>query len=671
METVTSSGTTAAKKTRGKYTSKAWYCSGTQPCQRCSRRGTRCAFPNVPLPSERPEQQEAQSTLSPSVATSPNANGDSGHSVMETRMKTIESTIRTLMELIPQSSVRANHELPQLDEESGFQGDTAFQAPVNAFNVQLASLREQLTRPTSSPSSHQERDGGHTNRDSTPTVTDQGADSLKVICLGGKSLPFPAQAQYSRYLDFIFKDINASHPCLNQGDFRSRSDKLTSTRILESSDACFLATNYILFACTDILTDVSLVQNQTRLPGWQWYLAADEIMCRRKLSGRDGLDLLQFLVFEALYLTYSEKLNTAYNVSGLACRLCFQLGLHQQKLWGANCSPFSQHMRRRIFWTVYFADRRISSSCGRPYGIRDSDVDVDEPQWVDDEALHPDRPIPMPDPDKSFIAYLSCMVAWSRFAGEVWDQVFSTAAPDNNTLGEKITVLDARIMYWMDTKFREMPLLATQDLPTKRQLEQQSTVITRMNHLRLLLRRRTMVSLSYSSSDGRLCGELAMDIVKEMQARMTTTEMTSTFRLYISTALGGAVLILATLLARYLTAIDLHIYRSAYTDSYRQGISMLRELAVYLISASNILRNLRNIVSVVDLILEKEGQASQNGDFSNIMPDNMDDVFSYGFMDSDLNLIDEIPLEPYIASESIVSWDGFSARNAGSSTTWD
>ncbi|KAJ8133242.1 hypothetical protein O1611_g380 [Lasiodiplodia mahajangana] len=670
MDAAPSSG---VKKTRGKYTSKA--------CVRAL---------NLVRDVHGAARQETPSALSPNLATSPGTGGNIDRSAIEARMKNMESMIRTLVELIPQGSARANHELPQLDEESGFQGDTAFRAPVNAFNLQLASLREQLGHPTSLSSSNQRMEDAHTHRDSMSTVTNQSTDALKTMRLGGKSLSFPSEVQYARYLDFIFKDINASHPCLNEMDFRSRSKRLVSTHMLEPSDACFLATNYILFACTDILTDVSLIQNQNRLPGWQWYLAADDIMCHRKLSGRDGLDLIQLLIFEALYLTYSEKLNAAYNVSGLACRVCFQFGLHQQKLWGADCSPFSQHMRQRLFWTVYFADRRISSSCGRPYGIRDGDIDVDEPQWIDDEALHPDNPIPILDPDKSFIAYLSCMIAWSKFAGEVWDQAFSATAPDGDELGEKVAVLDARIKYWMDTKFREMPLLPTQDLPKKLQLEQQSMVVTRMNHLRLLLRRRTMISLSYSGSDGRLCGELAMDIVKEMQTHMTVTKIASAFRLYISTALGGAVLILATLLARDLKTIDLQIYRPSYTDSYRQGISMLRELAVYLISANNILRNLKDVVGVVDLILEKEDQASQTGDLSNIMPENMDDVFSYGFIDSDLNLVtgtlsDSCEAPANVSSETFsgvdsnstllapwsISWNELAAQNGRSDSTWD
>lgn len=38
--------------------------------------------------------------------------------------------------------------------------------------------------------------------------------------------------------------------------------------------------------------------------------------------------------------------------------------------------------RLRTFWNILIADRRISLSCGRPYSIRDLDVDVQRPSDV-------------------------------------------------------------------------------------------------------------------------------------------------------------------------------------------------------------------------------------------------------------------------------------------------
>jgi hypothetical protein len=176
-------------------------------------------------------------------------------------------------------------------------------------------------------------------------------------------------------------------------------------------------------------------------------------------------------------LTHADKGNAAYNIIGLACRLCFQFGLHQQSRWGPECTPFSRHIRQRLFWSVYFVDRRISLSCGRPYGIRDSDIDVDKPAWIDDKALNPDQELPPPDHDNSCNIYLSCMLAFARFAGEIWDHLFC-GGPLDEVSGEVIAVLDARIKYWMDTTLVSIPLIPENCHPTKRHQWQKSLVRT-------------------------------------------------------------------------------------------------------------------------------------------------------------------------------------------------
>lgn len=77
--------------------------------------------------------------------------------------------------------------------------------------------------------------------------------------------------------------------------------------------------------------------------------------------------------------------NASYNVIGQACRLAFQIGLHRQTSPG-NATPYQSQMRQRVFWTLYFTDRRISLSCGRPHAIRDEDVDLEKPAWIDDKV---------------------------------------------------------------------------------------------------------------------------------------------------------------------------------------------------------------------------------------------------------------------------------------------
>lgn len=88
---------------------------------------------------------------------------------------------------------------------------------------------------------------------------------------------------------------------------------------------------------------------------------------------------------------YADKGNAAYSIIGQACRSCFLAGLHQQSSssWRAY-TPFEIHMRQRIFWTVYFLDRRISLSCCRPYSIRESDIDIEQPGYLYDKVSRAD-----------------------------------------------------------------------------------------------------------------------------------------------------------------------------------------------------------------------------------------------------------------------------------------
>lgn len=74
------------------------------------------------------------------------------------------------------------------------------------------------------------------------------------------------------------------------------------------------------------------------------------------------------------------------------------------------------------------------------------------------------------------------MVAFARFGGEVWDQVFSVASQDSQDLGEKIAVLDARIQYWVQTLLPSIPLLPQSSPPSQRHLRQQSLVRTVCRH---------------------------------------------------------------------------------------------------------------------------------------------------------------------------------------------
>lgn len=329
-------------------------------------------------------------------------------------------------------------------------------------------------------------------------------------------------------------------------------------------------------------------------------------------------------IVQALYLTRADKPNAAYNVIGLACRLCFQFGLHQQTLW-RNCTPFAVHLRQRIFWTLYYTDRLISLSCRRPYGIRDHDIDVDEPSWISDAELNPDQPLPEPNINQSANVYLSCMVSWAKLAGDVWDQVFAAVASENGIDSEKVANVDARITHWRAVSLPIIPLLPVDRHPETRQRRQHVLVHTRLDYLRILLYRSTMVSLNYDGNTGHLCGDLAMDTISRLKPFDLDAKSGNTFRFHMAVSLGSAILILSTLLIRDLSPIGLDGMHAVYADSFREGIAILQDLAIYLQVARRIMDDLKDVANAVTTILNEGPGAA-----SHLLGPDLGQLFPYG-----------------------------------------
>lgn len=94
--------------------------------------------------------------------------------------------------------------------------------------------------------------------------------------------------------------------------------------------------------------------------------------------------ILQAAVCVQLFLLSMLKLNAASRLGGLISRTAFHLGLHRCP---ARYQVFSQddaEIRRRLFWSIYCAERFLCQSLGLPLDIRDDDIDVCYPG----EELH-------------------------------------------------------------------------------------------------------------------------------------------------------------------------------------------------------------------------------------------------------------------------------------------
>lgn len=423
--------------------------------------------------------------------------------------------------------------------------------------------------------------------------------------LASRQLSFPSDSDCEQYLAFFFDDINACHPVVNEADFRTKSAQMVSSFRLSQRTKYLLALHYIIFACADVLLHVSRDKDPSQRPGRRWYRAASELVENLKSSGHGDISLVQYLVLEAFYLVHTDQAMKAYRVSGLACRLCFQLGLHQQSQWEEPMDCFATHMKQRILWTTFFVDRRIALSCGLPFGMSERDIEVELPAWIPDRDLHPDKPLAVASLEDSATVYLSCMVSFARLGGEVWDRVYSAKATRRPVDPESIAILDAKIKHYIDDVLPTMPLLASSTEQPRKRLRQHALVNTRFSHLRLLLRRRAMVSLNFSAQDGRLCGDLASDIVAQILQHRDEATQASSFRFHMATSLGWALLVLGAVLCKSLDQTDAASLNAAYAQAFQQGLELLKTLSSGLQLARRMLRDLTDIIRVAEVATER------------------------------------------------------------------
>ena len=112
---------------------------------------------------------------------------------------------------------------------------------------------------------------------------------------------------YSQILesaDVVFYSYGEDFGVLDEMDFRARSKRIDPSKPLVYSDTCFLALNYIIFACVDITSSMSTTRytEPGRPVGWQWFQRADDLIEKKKLTGRGDMSLLQAAIFQ-VYLS--------------------------------------------------------------------------------------------------------------------------------------------------------------------------------------------------------------------------------------------------------------------------------------------------------------------------------------------------------------------------------
>jgi hypothetical protein len=172
-----------------------------------------------------------------------------------------------------------------------------------------------------------------------------------------------------------------------------------------------------------------------------------------------------------------------------------------------------------------------------------------------------------------------------------------------------------------------------------------------------------MTSLTYSALDAQVSGQLCIEIVNQMTQIADEAVQPSSIRFHMATSLGGALLILATLLCRSLQELGLQNYWSSYVESFNAASALLHELASGLLAARRIEDDLKDVVNVVRTMLDMAKGTSQQQRVQ--LPDDVNAIFPYGAIDFAQqagNFYELFP--PDDSTEYWNAWNGVGVANA-------
>lgn len=228
------------------------------------------------------------------------------------------------------------------------------------------------------------------------------------------------------------------------------------------------------------------------------------------------------------------------------------------------------------------------------------------------------------------------MACWGRLAADVWDGLFEAAVVKNGFHGNNAILLDAQIQHWTNAVLPSIPLLPRDQQPNVKQQRQSIVTDTRLALLRLFIFRQAMLSLKYDAEQGRVCGDLALEVVQRISAHTNKTESLSSFRFHMTTALGSAMLILSTLIFRDLAPIGLHDRKNDYLNGFIQALHVIEQFSQHTSVARRILSDFKDIVAFFKQIwntISKEEREGTEWFPQFLVPPNLKDLLPYQSLD--------------------------------------
>lgn len=345
-------------------------CSGTKPCDTCTRRGAACHYdatytrgkPPTPLPS----------------LSSPPA------SILEQSAPVPDQHLLTAR---PAVSSRNSPELGTADVDGQYVDPTSGFSFLHRARKRISRLRSQNAVQIRA-----------TDASEQPWIA-AGDNAL----LGDASawvLPSPENA--AGLIDTYFEVCAPTYRFLHRPTF----DRWLQTVLQNQQQNLSLGTGLgeaKLATVLGILAIAHIHQRPIEHPAHALLdplLQGDSLICQAMdltdtETGLPSLSSVQARLAQTFYFCMTSRFNRAWYVFGTCLQMISALGLHRRSIArhsADNTNYIKQQSRKRTFWTAYILDKYLGVVFGRPPHFHDQDIDQEPPDRVNDENMTAEGP---------------------------------------------------------------------------------------------------------------------------------------------------------------------------------------------------------------------------------------------------------------------------------------
>ncbi|KAL3424702.1 hypothetical protein PVAG01_03983 [Phlyctema vagabunda] len=257
----------------------------------------------------------------------------------------------------------------------------------------------------------------------------------------------PAKELAHQLAEYYWLHSHTLYPFLRKGAFMSNLKKMYEPEELSiHSNASWLYTMWMVFAIGSTSLSSIMVTDETK--SVEYFNAA--MLYFDDTLGEGNMAALKAIMLQVSYSFFNQV------GPRMAIRLALGTGLHTNP--SKSVDPFPVHVqqyRSRIFYSIYMMDRLVSVTLGRPFGIRDEDIEIEPFAAADDGDILPDRINPHSKLSLPSTAIPLHIVSLRKLEGEIFQEIYSNknrhlSATERDTI---IRNLHERLVAWR----RNMP----------------------------------------------------------------------------------------------------------------------------------------------------------------------------------------------------------------------